>query len=220
MAHLNGPALKTWKKGDGLGATDLNGNFAVLADRIERVMAQALMPDQANVALEMRLRTLAERIAALEHLTAMHARQRNEREWAPLSHVGALVTMVNQALGKFDAAVARLDELHAGLLVDHDDLHRRLARLEQQPDAATEEEFVVLANDHERLRLKENMLLAQVIALRHEIRILRELTLGHDRQANRMEFAPLSTVGHLLQRIMALEAAIKEQTTVLAVEAK
>jgi len=52
------------------------------------------------------------------------------------------------------------------------------------------------------------MLLAQTIALRSEVAALRELALGHDRNANRMEFAPLSTVGHLLQRIMALEARV------------
>lgn len=204
--HLNGPELKTWKKGDGLGATDLNGNFAILADRVERVMVQALMPDAANVALEMRLRALTERIVAMESLTAMHARQRNEREWAPLSHVGALVTMVNNLQRKLEEAVLRLDQMHASLGVDHLDLDRRLARLEQQPEAADKESFGALVRDHKRVAQKEHMLLAQIIALRHETRILRELTMGHDRAANRMEYAPLSTVGHLLQRIMALEA--------------
>lgn len=203
--HLNGPELKTWKKGDGLGATDLNGNFGILADRIERVMVQALMPDQANVSLEMRLRALAERIEALEHLTAMHARQRNEREWAPLSHVGALVQMVNEVKRQMENACRRIEEMQVVLSLDHDDLHRRIARIEQQPDAAREEDFTALARDHERLALKEHMLLAQIIALRHETRILRELTMGHDREANRMEFAPLSTIGHLLQRIGEIE---------------
>lgn len=205
MAHLNGPALKTWKKGDGLGATDLNGNFAVLADRIERVMAQALMPDPAAVGLEMSLRDIKQRLATVEYMLTLHARQRNEREWAPLSHVGALVTLVNDLRFDLEKAVRRVDEAHATAGLDHDDLHRRLARLEQQPDAATEEDFVLLAADHKRLALKEQMLLAQVIALRHETRILRELTMGHDREANRMEFAPLSTVGHLLQRIGEIE---------------
>lgn len=204
--HLNGPELKTWKKGDGLGATDLNGNFAVLADRIERVMVQALMPDQANVALEMRLRTLAERITALEHLTAMHARQRNEREWAPLSHVGALVVLVNNLRADLERAVRRLDEMHASLGSEHLDLDRRILRIEQQPEAAREEDFAALVSDHKRIAEKEHMLLSQVIALRAEVTILRSLTMGHDREANRMEYAPLSTVAHLLQRIMALEA--------------
>jgi hypothetical protein len=206
MAHLNGQALQTWKKGDQLAATDLNVNFAILADRLERVMAQALLPDPANTDLQMRMRAVVERIDRLEELTAMHARQRNEREWAPLSHLGALVTMVNEVNRRFEDACRRIDEMHASIGVEHDDLHRRLQRLEQQPDAATQDDFTALVRDHDRLALKEHMLLAQIIALRHEVTILRELALGHDREANRKEYAPLSTVGHLLQRIMALEA--------------
>lgn len=207
MAHLNGTELKTWKRGDGLGATDLNANFAILADRIERVMAQALMPDQANVQLELRLVAQAKRIERLESMVAMHARQRNEKEWAPLSHVGAIVQMLHALDRKVSEAVERVDKAYARAGLDQDDLHRRLLRLEQQPDSATHEEFAALARDHDRIALKEHMLLAQIIALRHEVSILRELALGHDRQANRLEYAPMSMVGHLLQRIMALEAA-------------
>lgn len=206
MAHLNGQALQRWKKGDGLTADALNSNFAVLADRLERVMAQALMPDPAAVALEMKLAAQERRIAALENLTTMHARQRNEREYAPLSHVGALVTMVNDLRRTLEEAVLRLDQMHAALSVDHDDLHRRVARLEQHPEAADKESFAALVRDHDRLALKEHMLLSQIIALRHETGILRELALGHEREANRLEYAPMSHVGHLLQRIMALEA--------------
>jgi len=207
MAHLNGRALTTWKKGEGLAAADLNGNFALLADRIESTMARAVMPEPAVVDLEMRHAAVAQRVQRLEELTAMHARQRNEREWAPLSHLGALVTMVNEVHAKFEAACRRIDETHAGRGVEHDDLHRRLQRIEQQPDSATQEDFAALAFDHERLALKEHMLLAQVIALRTEVTLLREMTMGHDREANRREYAPLSMVAHLLERIMKLEAA-------------
>lgn len=210
MAHLNGHSLKTWKKGDGLTADALNGNFLALADRVETAMAQALMPDPAAVGLEMAIGRLADRVAALEHLTAMHARQRNEKEWAPLSHLGALVTLVNQATRKLEDATRRIDETHAGLAVDHDDLHRRIARIEQQPDSATQEDFTVLARDHERLALKEHMLLAQVIALRHEVRVLRDLATAKDRVANRLEFAPMSYVGFVLQRLKELEARLPD----------
>ncbi len=210
MAHLNGHALKAWDKGDQLRAIDLNANFAALADRVEAAMAQALQPDPANVALEMRLAAQQRRIEALEALTTMHARQRNEREWAPLSHLGALVVMVNEAREKFDHAVARLDEMHVALGSDHDDLHRRLLRIEQQPEMADKESFAALAGDHERLALKEHMLLAQIIALRHEISILRDLALGRDRVANRLEFAPMAYVGHLLERIRGIEARLPE----------
>src|SRR5215471_20661689 len=94
MAHLNGQALQTWNKGDSLTADALNANFQIIAGRIERVMAQALMPDAVSTDLQMRLRAIVERIGRLEDLTAMHARQRNEREWAPLSHLGAVLVRV------------------------------------------------------------------------------------------------------------------------------
>lgn len=210
MAHLNGHALKTWKKGDGLTAVDLNVNFAALADMAERAMAQALMPDPANVALEMRLSQQQQRIEALEHLTAMHARQRNEKEWAPLSHLGGLVVLVNEATSKLESATRRIDETHASLAVEHDDLDRRIARIEQQPDSASYEDFTVLARDHERLALKESMLLAQVVALRHEVRVLRDLATAKDRVANRLEFAPMAYVGHLLQRIREIEERLPD----------
>lgn len=210
MAHLNGHSLKTWKKGDGLTADALNGNFGILADRVEAAMATALLPDPANVALEMWIAAQQKRIEALERLTAMHARQRNEKEWAPLSHLGALVVLVNQATKKLEDATRRIDETHSGLAVDHDDLDRRIARIEQQPDGATQEDFAVLARDHERLALKEHMLLAQVIALRHEVRVLRDLASAKDRVANRLEFAPMAYVGHLLQRIREIEARLPD----------
>src|SRR5215471_3798680 len=213
MAHLNGQALQTWNKGDSLTADALNANFQIIAGRIERVMARALMPDAASTNLQMRMRAIVERIGRLEDLTAMHARQRNEREWAPLSHVGALVTMVNEVNRRFEDACRRIDQMHAGKAIEHEDLNRRLQRFEQQPDAAREEDFAALARDHERLALKEHMLLSQIIALRAEVRIVRELALGHDREANRKEYAPLSTVAHLLERIMKLEAAAQTRAT-------
>ena len=210
MGHLNGQSLTKWSKGDQLVAADLNSNFAVLADRIEHAMATALIPDPAAVGLEMRLGRLLKRVEALEGLTAMHARQRNEKEWAPLSHLGALVVLVNQARAKLEEATRRIDETHAALAVEHDDLDRRIARIEQQPDRAAQEDFTVLARDHERLALKEHMLLSQVIALRHEVRVLRDLATAKDRVANRLEFAPMSYVGFILQRLRELEARLPD----------
>jgi hypothetical protein len=206
MAHLNGYSLKRWNKGDGLGASDLNGNFATIAEMAERAMLEARLPDQAVVALEMSIRSLKERIANLEALTSMHARQRNEKEWAPLSYLGALVTLVNEANLRFEGACRRIDEMHTRLGVEHDDLDRRLRRTEQQPEAATQEDFSVLVGDVNRLALKEHMLLAQTIALRAEVSMLREMAMGHARQRNEIEYTPLATTAHLLERIMKLEA--------------
>jgi len=206
MAHLNGQALQTWNKGDSLTADALNANFQIIADRLERVMAQALQPDPANTDLQMRLRAIALRISRLEDLTAMHARQRNEREWAPLSHLGAVLVRVADLQKSVEDAVTRLEKAHAEIIATHDRQHLRLSRLEQQPEAASVEAHNELAYLHASTMQKAKMALGQAIALRHEITILRELALGHDRQANRLEFAPLSTVAHLLERIMKLEA--------------
>ena len=205
MAHLNGQALQTWNKGDSLTADALNANFQIIADRLERVMAQALLPDAANTDLQMRMRAIVERVSRLEDLTAMHARQRNEREWAPLSHLGAVLVRVADLQKSVEDAVARLEKAHAEIIATHDRQHVRISRLEQQPEAASVEAHNELAYLHADTMQKAKMALGQAIALRHEITILRALALGHDRQANRLEFAPLSTVGHLLQRIMALE---------------
>lgn len=207
MSHLPNVFLTTWKPGDRLTSEALNRNFLTLLALLEGVALEARTPDQVVVALETRIGEIEGRVAALEHLTAMHARQRNEREWAPLSHLGALITMVNDLRRDMERAVSKLDVIHAELQIERGDHERRLARLEQQPEYARQEDFAPLAADHHRLALKEHMLLAQVIALRHETMLLREIAMGHDRQANRLEFAPMSMIGHILQRLNAIEAA-------------
>jgi FKBP-type peptidyl-prolyl cis-trans isomerase len=208
MAYLNGHSLTVWKQGDRLLSTDLNHNFGVLADLVERAMAQALQPDAAAVGLEMRLGRLEERVAALEHLTAMHARQRNEREYAPLSSMGAVLVLVNEATRKTEQVIARLTELLADRAIEYENFNRRLHRVEQQPDSATQEDFAALAADHKRLALTEDMLLAQVSGLRHELIYTRRIAEGKDREANRKDYAPMAYFGHLMQRIKELEARL------------
>jgi hypothetical protein len=205
MAYLNGHSLTVWKQGEGLTASDLNANFAALADLVERAMAQALQPDAAAVGLEMRLGRLEERVAALEDLTAMHARQRNEREYAPLSSMGAVLMTLNQLRRVLEAAVERIDRVHADLGIDHDDLARRLARIEQQPDSATEADFTALARDHKRLAAVEQTLLGQVIGLRAELAYVRKIAEGSDRESNRKDYAPMAYFGAMLQRINEME---------------
>jgi hypothetical protein len=206
MGHLPAHALNQFERGKPLTAAALNANFLTLLALIENLAREMRTPASTVVALETDAASATKRIEALEHLTAMHARQRNEKEWAPLSHIGALVQMVNGVAREFRTAADQLDVAHAGLGVDHDDLHRRLLVLEQQPQSAMQEDFVALIKDHERIALKEHMLLSQIIALRHEVGLLRELALGRDRQANRLEFAPMSYIGQILQRLNALEA--------------
>ena len=205
MSHLPDIALPIFKAGTGLRAADLNAGFTALLNAVEIAMHTALSPDPAGVANEAKLADHEQRVAILEDLVQMHARQRNEKEWAPLSHLGAVLVRVMDLQRSVEEAVARLDAMHAELKGSHEGLWRRLARIEQQPEAATKEEHDSLFNEHQRIAEKEHMLLSQVVALRHETMLLREMTMGHDRLANRMEYTPLSTAGHLLQRIMEIE---------------
>lgn len=208
MGHLAGPALTKFEKGQPLKAADLNANFLILLALLEGVALEARTPDPVVVGLEADTSALEHRIAALEQLTAMHARQRNEREWAPLSHVGAILTMVNDLRRDMEKAVCALDAIAAEITHERGNHERRLARLEQHPDYALQEDFAPLKADHDRLALKEHMLMAQVIALRHETMLLRQMTMAKDRVANRLEFAPMSYIGHILQRLNAIEAKL------------
>lgn len=209
MSHLPDIALRTWKSGQGLAAADLNANFAALLSLIETVMHAALTPDPAGVANEVRIGNHEERISALEALVTMHARQRNERELTPLAYTAAVMQQVRELREPVLEAAGRLEQAHAHARTLHQSHAQRLARLEQQPEAATAEAHDVLAAAHAALAEKVTVTLAQAIALRHEVAVLHKMAAGHDRLANRLEFAPLSTMGHLLQRIMELEKRLE-----------
>jgi hypothetical protein len=210
MGHLPNNGVHVWEKGDSLTAEQLNGNFAAVTAQAEGALLQALTPNPAVVGLEMRLGRIEQRVTALERLTAMHERQRNEKEWAPLSHLGAVLDRVMRLQTTVEDAVERVGRAHAEVIRIHHDQHLRLSRIEQQPEAATLEEHNQLAELHSETMMRSKMALGQAIGLRHEVDILRKLATGHDRNANRLEFAPLSTMAHLLQRIMVLEERLPE----------
>lgn len=209
MSHLPPTLLKTWKPGEGLSAASLNANFTALLGLIETAMVTALQPDPAGVGNEVRLGGLEKRAAALEGLVAMHARQRNEREVTPLAYTAAIMQQVRELREPMQEAQAKLAAAHAHAQSLHDTHERRLARLEQQPEAATAEEHHALVKRCGDLAEKLTMTLAQTIALRHEVGILHKLALGHDRNANRKEYAPMATVAHLYQRILELEKRLE-----------
>jgi hypothetical protein len=114
-----------------------------------------------------------------------------------------------RALTPDPAAVARLEEACEAIQAMHEDQHRRLARLEQQPEAATAEDLKRLRSAHRKSARQAALALGQAIGLRQEVSHYRTLAEGHDRLANRLEFAPLATVAHLLERLMRLEEAQK-----------
>jgi len=131
MGQLPDLQLVEFKRGTSLSAQSLNANFVALLNLAQTAVTLALTPDEAITGVEQRMGALERRLTALEAMTNMHARQRNEKEWAPLAHVGAVLVLAR-------------------------DLERRLARLEQQPPTASQE-------DHDSL-LKELANLAQRVA--------------------------------------------------------
>jgi hypothetical protein len=209
VAYLPDDGLVIWGRGDQLTADGLNGNFATLRGYAEQALMRALTPDPAVVGLEMRLNGIDARLERIEGLLEMHARQRNEKEWAPLAHLGGVLQRLDGLQRLTEASVARLEEACEAAQAMHEDQHRRLARLEQQPEAATAEDLKRLRSAHRKSARQAALALGQAIGLRQEVSHYRTLAEGHDRLANRLEFAPLATVAHLLERLMRLEEAQK-----------
>jgi hypothetical protein len=212
MSHLPDLRLPEFKKGQPLSAADLNKGFALLQGAVEIAMHAALTPDPAGVGNEVKLTAHATRLDAIERMLAMHERQRNEKEWAPLAHVAALMQLMLEIRGPLAAKADALQEAHAEALALHADVVRRVQRLEQAPEYAMQADHQALADDCAGVAQKAHIAMVQAVALRQEVAGLRKLALGHDRLANRMEYAPLSTIGHLLQRIREIEARLPEET--------
>ena len=210
MSHLPDIALAKFEAKKPLRAEDLNRNFAILLGAIEVCMHAALSPDAATNANEVHIAAHGDRLDMLERMQMMHERQRNEKAWAPLAHVAALMQLMLEIRGPLDDRARELLAAQDEARGQHDDLARRLQRLEQQPEPALAEDFQALAKDCDTIAQKAHIALTQAVALRQEVGQLRKLALGHDRLANRMEYAPLSTVGFILQRIREIEARLPD----------
>lgn len=208
MAHLPPIGLKVWAKNERLSAADLNRNFAALLDAVDIVMNAALMPDGVGVQNEIALAEHRDRIARLEGMVQLHARQRNEKEWAPMAHLGAVMQMVLELRGPVSERADGLLAAQAEARTQHDNVARRVARLEQQPESATQEDFTALAQEFQRIAAKEHMLLAQIIALRHEVGLLRKMAMGHARERNEIEYATMAHLGAVLQMVKDLAARV------------
>lgn len=209
MSHLQ-VALPRFEKGKPLNAADLNSAFQQLYAAIEVCMHAALTPDAATNANEVHIAAHGDRLDMLERMQMMHERQRNEKAWAPLAHVAALMQLMLEIRGPLAEKADALQEAQEQVLELHADLVRRVQRLEQAPEYAMKADHEALAADCETIAQKAHIAMVQAVALRQEVGQLRKLALGHDRLANRMEYAPLSTVGHLLQRIREIEARLPD----------
>lgn len=209
MGYLPDNGLTVWGQGDQLTARDLNDNFLRLKEYAEQAVTIAMSPDVAVVRLEMRLAEIDERLDRIEQLLAMHERQRNEKEWAPLAHLGGVLQRLDGLQRMTEDAVARLETAHAAAQAMHEDQHRRLARLEQQPEMATAEAHGKLVKQHRKSARQASLALGQAVGLRQEVAETRRIAEAHDRVANRLEFAPMATMAALLERIMRLEEAAR-----------
>src|SRR5262252_3291219 len=197
MGHLPDNGLHTWGAGQQLTAAALNENFATLREYAEQALAQALMPDAAVVQLEMRLGRIEARLQLVEHMLTLHARQRNGAEWAPLSHLGAVLQRVDGLQRDVETAVARLEQMVEHLDKIHDDQRLRLARLEQQPVAATLQQHQALITEHEETARKAQVSLVQAIGTRQEVHHLREVANNAVRENERTA----TEIANLLGRI-------------------
>lgn len=209
MGYLPDNGLTVWGQGDQLTAQALNDNFLRLKEYAEQAVTIAMSPDVAVVRLEMRLAEIDERLDRIEQLLAMHERQRNEKEWAPLAHLGGVLQRLDGLQSLVEASVARLEEAHSAAQAMHEDQHRRLARLEQQPEMATAEAHGKLVKAHRKSARQASLALGQAVGLRQEVAETRRIAEAHDRVANRLEFAPMATMAALLERIMRLEEAAR-----------
>lgn len=211
MSHLPDLKLTTFERGKPLAAAELNHNFALLLGAIETAMVTALSPDPAAVQSEVHIAAHARRLDTLERLQLMHDRQRNEKQWAPLAHVAALMQLMLEIRGPLSDRADELLAAQGEARTQHDGLARRVQRLEQQPEPASREDCEALAKEVTRLSLFEHNLLVQVHALRRETHTLIEMAKGHARQRNEMEYAPLAVAGHLLQRVKDIEARLPKE---------
>lgn len=75
--------------------------------------------------------------------------------------------MVDDLSNEVEKAVGGIDEFHAGSGVDLDDLHARLACVEDQAHATSEEHLTVRPGDDERLTVDAGLTEAQIIEPRH-----------------------------------------------------
>lgn len=212
MSHLPDIRLPRFEKGRPLNAADLNNAFQLLLGAIEVCMHAALTPDAATNANEVMIAAHGDRLDMLERMQMMHERQRNEKAWAPLAHVAALMQLMLEIRGPLVARAEQLHEACSDIRQLHAELVRRVQRLEQAPEYAMQADHEVLAADCERIAQKAHIAMVQAVALRQEVGVLQKMMAAHERQRNEKQYMPLSTGGHLLQRIREIEARLPDST--------
>lgn len=207
MGHLPDNGLVVWHRGEQLTADGLNGNFATLREYAERALTQALMPDPAVVALEMRLGRIENRLASLEDHVTRSARERGEMEWTPLAYFGGMLQRLDGLQELVEAAASTLQETFRKTERLQTDQDRRLQVLEQQPEAAEAEAFRFLELDYQEMARVVRGLVAETREMREMLAYVKRTAEGSDREANRQQYTPLAVTAEMLKRLEALEAA-------------
>lgn len=205
---MTDPDFYLVEKGKQISASGLNGNFRKLAELLLELQISERTPAPVVVDLEVALAKLEERTKTLEKLSAMHERQRNEREYAPLSSVGALLVRMNQLQERFDEAVKKLEQMTGEIIVTHDGHEDRLKTIEARGELATVEQLNGFLEELDKAREYARLALQQSTELRRTTNALTKAMASPspDRALNKPEFAPMAYIGHILSRLAALEA--------------
>lgn len=205
MSNLREVSFYRLARGKEIHAQGVNENFMLLYQLIGEVARMVRTPEPVVTALEKHVIELAGRLDSVENLSQLHARQRNEKEFAPLASVGALLVRMNQLQEHFDAAVKKLEHMAAELLVTHDDHEFRLKRLEEyeHPTIAQHEELeaaITKATEYARIALQQST------ELRRTTNALTKALASPapDRALNRTD-PQMAYIGHILSRLKALE---------------
>lgn len=194
--------------GKPISSSGVNDNFREIMGHIVDQSIALRTPAPVVVDLEVALAKLEARTKTLEELSALHARQRNEREYAPLSSVGALLVRMNQLQERFDEAVRKLEQMAGEIIVTHDGHEDRLKTIEAKGELATVEQLNGFLEELDKAREYARLALQQSTELRRTTNALTKAMASPspDRALNKPEFAPMAYIGHILSRLAALEA--------------
>lgn len=206
MSNIREVSFYRLARGKEIYAQGVNENFAVLYQLIGEVARMVRTPEPVVTQLEKHVIELADRLDSVENLSALHARQRNEKEFAPLSSVGALLVRMNQLQEHFDAAVKTLEHLTGELLVTRDGQEARIKKLEQHPHPTMAQHEELLAQVTKAVEYARLALQASTELRRTTNALTKALASpAPERALNQPQYASMAYIGHILQRLKALE---------------
>lgn len=173
MSYIEQPALYELKDRQPISASGVNANFRTVVELIGTAVMTVRTPGAIINGLEVKVADLEQRTKILENLSAMHARQRNEPQYAPLSSLGAVLMRVDALQRSVEDAVVRLEKALAAAESLSANQHARLAALEARPAMASRHEVLDLAQLHDQTVQIATNAMRQAMSLRREVMELR-----------------------------------------------